>query len=536
VLTRTAAIHEDYSQPEIAFIRRVKNSLDADDEDIKEALRSYVLAGAIKLYRHASDPERYKLNHIRHHTMLIHTSQLRGEHEHLAGRLEHLWDQCAFNSPKGMAALETLWNKDHAPVSSAIGDEIIPDSFSALIQHLSESIKRIEKGTRFFLVLNSDSPDAPDFGADSIWKVIVGGNKLSRGYTVEGLTVSYYRRVAGTGDTLMQMGRWFGFRPGYKDLVRVYLGVNEGKRGDVDLVTLFKEVCRMEESFREDIQRYVRKPGSQRITPKEIPPLIAVSGNLPPTASNKMFNAIVASKNFGGQRSMLTLTAAKTPGMLENVKAVKKLLSASTSLGTRDLNGELKGGSVIKCNAITLEAETNQVVDFLKAYRWLETDYAFSERPTDTNLQIEFLEKKSHGITSWLILAPQRRQSFGDPFEVAGIGNLSVKERHRIPNRGFQVFGEPEHRAFAEYFSKIAEDKNVLIKSDPSTESLRKDHCGVILLYPVREKPSDQISIGYELFFPKNDLPFDINFSVRRKTEKENIVIAASDLAKARHT
>src|SRR6185295_4402091 len=87
---------------------------------------------------------------------------------------------------------------------------------------------------RVFLVVNSDSSDAPDFSAAPVWKIVIGGNKLSRGYTIEGLTVSYYRRVAGTADTLMQMGRWFGFRPGYKDLVRVFLGVADGRRGDID--------------------------------------------------------------------------------------------------------------------------------------------------------------------------------------------------------------------------------------------------------------------------------------------------------------
>ena len=58
----------------------------------------------------------------------------------------------------------------------------------------------------------------------NIWKILVGGAKLSRGYTIEGLTVSYYVRLTAQADTLMQMGRWFGFRPGYRDLVRLYVG------------------------------------------------------------------------------------------------------------------------------------------------------------------------------------------------------------------------------------------------------------------------------------------------------------------------
>ena len=53
--------------------------------------------------------------------------------------------------------------------------------------------------------------------------ISVGGNVLSRGLTLDGLTVSYFYRVVGAADTLMQMARWFGYRPGYPDLVRVWI-------------------------------------------------------------------------------------------------------------------------------------------------------------------------------------------------------------------------------------------------------------------------------------------------------------------------
>lgn len=53
--------------------------------------------------------------------------------------------------------------------------------------------------------------------------VAVGGNSLSRGLTLEGLSSSYFLRNARAYDTLMQMGRWFGFRDGYHDLCRVWL-------------------------------------------------------------------------------------------------------------------------------------------------------------------------------------------------------------------------------------------------------------------------------------------------------------------------
>ena len=47
--------------------------------------------------------------------------------------------------------------------------------------------------------------------------IAVGGNRLSRGFTLEGLTINYFLRKANTADTLMQMGRWFGYRTGYLD-------------------------------------------------------------------------------------------------------------------------------------------------------------------------------------------------------------------------------------------------------------------------------------------------------------------------------
>lgn len=53
--------------------------------------------------------------------------------------------------------------------------------------------------------------------------IYIGGDVLSRGVTLEGLQVSYFVREPRTMDTLMQMGRWFGYRPGYMDLVRVWL-------------------------------------------------------------------------------------------------------------------------------------------------------------------------------------------------------------------------------------------------------------------------------------------------------------------------
>ncbi|RXT18746.1 endonuclease [Rhizobium leguminosarum] len=77
-------------------------------------------------------------------------------------------------------------------------------------------------------VINSKSEDDLNFGkyekeGVGLTAIAIGGLSLSRGLTIEGLTISYMYRNTKMYDTLMQMGRWFGYRPNFEDLCRVYL-------------------------------------------------------------------------------------------------------------------------------------------------------------------------------------------------------------------------------------------------------------------------------------------------------------------------
>jgi hypothetical protein len=74
--------------------------------------------------------------------------------------------------------------------------------------------------------INGTAKDALDYSeheGTGLKVIAVGGDKLARGLTLEGLCTSYFLRTARMYDTLMQMGRWFGFRGGYEDLTRLYM-------------------------------------------------------------------------------------------------------------------------------------------------------------------------------------------------------------------------------------------------------------------------------------------------------------------------
>src|SRR6185312_14927612 len=100
-------------------------------------------------------------------------------------------------------------------------DPDIPElEWAAVLEQIPAAIEKIQVRT-----MNGYSKDALDYyenRASGLSVIAVGGDKLSRGLTLEGLSVSYYLRASRMYDTLMQMGRWFGYRPGYEDLIRIY--------------------------------------------------------------------------------------------------------------------------------------------------------------------------------------------------------------------------------------------------------------------------------------------------------------------------
>ena len=111
--------------------------------------------------------------------------------------------------------------------------------------------------------LNSNHLDTADFDQEPTLKaVLVGGNKLSRGITIEGLLVSYYVRLAPYYDTLLQMGRWFGYRGDYVDLTRLY--------STELLISWFHDLATAEEDLRRQIELYDKK----NATPLEFAPKI----------------------------------------------------------------------------------------------------------------------------------------------------------------------------------------------------------------------------------------------------------------------
>ena len=100
--------------------------------------------------------------------------------------------------------------------------------------------------------VNSKSDEVLDYKkfekeGKGLTAIAIGGLSLSRGLTIEGLCISYMYRNTRMYDTLMQMGRWFGFRPGYEDLCRVHLSE--------DSINWYAHIAVASEELRQQVRR-----------------------------------------------------------------------------------------------------------------------------------------------------------------------------------------------------------------------------------------------------------------------------------------
>lgn len=511
---------------ERAHVRGVWEPHDESTDQLLRAIDTFVLTGAIKLYR----ARRGVKGDFRHHTMLVHESQRQADHDALARLIDDLWSSAGYDGGHGPTRLREILRDDLIPVSKARGEGLaVPRSLDQLRRELGEAVQRIEEGGRPLLIVNgTKEADTPNFDKIPVWKMVVGGAKLSRGYTIEGLTVSYFRRRAAYQDTLMQMGRWFGFRPGYRDLVRLFIGRHEpltaARRRFLDLHEAFEAICLDEEAFREQLGRYAMpEDGSEPLTPLQVPPLVTNSHpQLVPVAPNKMFNAVLKTRNFGGEWVERTLCSDVESDLRHNQNLFGEMI-AGLDLIEDDYRIDVDG-SVRSAPGFGGLADHATVTALLSRYRWAEPHTS-----TLLTVELEFLRGR-HGdpeIDDWIVYLPQVK-STRLPWQIAG-RTFAAVERSRVDNTGrFKAFTEPRHRLVAEVLTGVRTGTAVSAAARRLASGSRR---GALVVYPTypfaRDEPDwpEVPAIGFAFLPPMNSLPRRVVFGVRDKRRPTAAVI-----------
>ena len=477
------------------------------------------LAPALVKWGPASEAKTRALRELKHYGLISQDA-----HDEDRDLVISLIAKNAYRKKASQQRLWTLWVEDFAPVSAVKEPELaVPSSLEELAPFLDRSIEKFNDARKQVLVVNGHAKhrdDMPDFDKEDVWNILVGGAKLSRGFTVEGLTVSYFLRKTAAGDTLMQMGRWFGFRRGYRDLVRLYIGthVSAGNKGTSDLYEMFESICMDEERFRKRIAIY----SEQGIRPIQVPPLVPM-GMLLPTQKNKMYNAEIQMENFGGKVAESGRVPFMPADRRSNAKSLTALFSASNAESV-ELVGFTKDGVRRALAGHIFSTNAQSFLAFIQSYRWGTQQSQFSS-------VIGFLQgtgAEDPQIDSWLVAVlanPSAKRSWS----IDGI-NLGVFERG-VVNERFKVFSESRHRDIANHLTQ-RKDKNLIDPSNALTK-LTKQRQGVCLVYPT--VPSDydgkqdisdsDVTIGLCLTFPENSIRQTMNWRVIDPTRNTSLWI-----------
>lgn len=201
-------------------------------ESLKEAIRSFLIVCAMR---------RIRENSPKHNSMLVHVTRFTDVQTQVQDLVEKELKRNVDLIRAGngnLGEFKKLWQKDFVPTTAEMEDEYgcRNTSWEEVAENLYPVANRIKvksiNGSSAesldYRVVEMDAQRRMDQGEDVPWEeqgenvISIGGDKLSRGLTLDGLTVSYYLRASKMYDTLMQMGRWFGYRDGYEDLCRIY--------------------------------------------------------------------------------------------------------------------------------------------------------------------------------------------------------------------------------------------------------------------------------------------------------------------------
>jgi hypothetical protein len=275
---------------------------------LEQALLDFVLAAA------ARDTRTGQRNAA---AMLIHASQLTAQQANLArlveDRVATLKRQWIYNMPAGAVRtqLRERWEQEFVPVTRAmrpgweVGFEVIEPAIDALLRDLP------------VLQLHNRSTDELDYERTPLLRaVLIGGNKLSRGLTLEGLLVSYYVRRANAYDTLLQMGRWFGYREDYLDLTRLYT--------TTALADDFRDLATYEEELRQEVRLY-EQLGK---TPDDFGPRISTHPSMAITAGPRMGSARAVSYNYSATIQQTSAFELRNKAWLQhNLDATRRLFA-----------------------------------------------------------------------------------------------------------------------------------------------------------------------------------------------------------------
>lgn len=491
---------------------------------LKEAMKAFILIIAARKARGQVNV---------HNSMLVHVTRFKNVQQQVVDLVEDEKEylrKLIEAGPKGGAGplldeLRFIWENDFVKTTPAVQESVDFDTFSNLRwndiePHLADAVTVIKVKQ-----LNSSAKDALDYKVHErtgLNVIAIGGDKLSRGMTLEDLSVSYFVRQSRMYDTLMQMGRWFGYRRGFGDLCRIYT--------DPILVQWYQHISdafiRMREQF--DVMR------DEGATPKDFGlKILSHAGSLLVTSPNKMRAGTAIRLGYSGGVTVSTSYSLDKDAILQNFERLRTFVG---KLGTPSSTG--RGN-----HALWTGVRAEQVETFLRGLTVPNT--VIQAHP---NLLADFIERQQGhgGLEAWTVALAS-----GKGEKILEVGNISIHRTKRsnsnwdkrLKNYAIKsplsptdealdlddaTFAEADRRAREYAMAKNnGSDRNYKTYIGMQARQLRAPGNGLLIIYPIESEqindvlPDNTALVGYAISFPGDDNAEDVEFIANEVLRKE---------------
>lgn len=495
--------------------------VDALPDSLIEAIQAFVIVCAARSARG---------HHTVHNSMLIHVTRFNNVQAQVIDLVEAeiVNIQRTLEYRTGPQAKELLtrfrdtWHNDFQPTSDTVFAETDDSTLTYLdwddveAELLNAALKVQVRG------INGNAGGVLDYAdnPNGLHVIAVGGDKLSRGLTLEGLSVSYYTRPARNYDTLLQMGRWFGYRPGYLDLCRLYT--------TEELVGWYQHIS----IATEELKREFRLMELSNLTPEEYGLKVRTHpAGLSITAANKIRHGRNMQVTFSGQLSQTTVFHKNGALQERNFEHTEKWL---TGLGPED--------DTRNRNPIWTGVGALQIISFLRTF---ETHPLC--RKADTDLLAKYIEKlNSYGeLTNWTVMLISSRTA-AHSATIAGREIGLIQRTDSTPDRDIYMLKNANILSPTDQYvdlddSQLVEALRLTVRaweegksraknrpqepSGPFIREARSRKNGLLLIYPLDpteirndgEQVSNTPFMGFAISFPRGSRDDLVEYKVNTK-------------------
>lgn len=507
-------------------------------KSLKTAIKCFIVTCAIRIARGQEN---------KHNSMLIHVSRFQNWQDHIKNLIEQLFNFYKYEIEADDKAIMEQFrqilevNTPNYNSYNKITTEIQNSKFKTIDSNLSihtwqeikpllfKAVQKIE--VKSINGTSGDSLTYYDYEKTGVSVIAIGGDKLSRGLTLEGLSVSYFLRASKMYDTLMQMGRWFGYRPGYVDLCRLFTSpeLNEWYRH----ITIASEELKSEFRY---LSESNQTPDTYALKVRTHPDCLQI------TALNKMRYTKHIEVSWAGRLVETYQLPIDKGNKNRNLIATDDFIS---SLG----NPEIKGHNYLWKNVLP-----DDICDFLTKFK-----VANSLKKVDLDLICKYIQDlvTKNELTSWRVVLMNKKEKAAAKYTFSNGINVGCFDRNRAEDTDYSTYyirknhivgnQQDEFIDLDDGVLAAALEKTKVLKSNwekdyPSPEIVRQDfrpHKNPLLIvYPLnpecanirdkyhniingttRYKITDDPFIGFAMSFPNSETGASVSYTVNQIAE-----------------